>query len=80
MADFSITLTVPDDKISEFVDALNWAWGENDNGDGTTTPKTGAELRAEFKQRSENALKDVFRRYKEHLRQQQAVDDDIDIT
>ena len=80
MADFSVTLTVPDAKLAEFIDALNWAWGEKDNGDGTTTPKTGAELKAEYKTRSENALKDVYRRYKEYLRDQQNADGDIDIT
>jgi len=80
MANFSVSLTVPNDKVGELVDALNWAWGEKDNGDGTTTPKTAAELKAELKARSKKSLKDVYLRYKEHLRNIQSVEGDIDIT
>lgn len=80
MADFSITLNIEDAKIAQMIAALNWQWGEIDNGDGTTTPKTGAQLRAEFKTRSQQALRDVYARYQRHLRDQQAVDPDIGIT
>ena len=81
MADFSIPLTVPDAKVSELIDALNWQWGETDNGDGTTTPKTCAEIKVELKARTEQVLKDVFLRYKEHIRSQQVVvDGELDIT
>ena len=81
MADFSIPLTVPDAKVSELIDALNWQWGETDSGDGTTTPKTCAEIKVELKARTEQVLKDVFLRYKEHIRSQQVVvDGELDIT
>ena len=76
MADFSVSITVPDEKTSELVDALRWAWGAKDDGE----PKTPAELKAEFKTRSEAALKDVFKRHKEHLRAQSVIDTAIDVT
>lgn len=76
MADFSVSLTVPDAKVAELVNALRWAWGPKEDG----TDKSAAELRAEFKTRSENALKDIFKRHKEYLRSQTPVDDVIDVT
>ena len=67
MADFSTSITIADEDVPAFVDALNWAWGEKDNGDGTTTPKTFEELKTEHSNRVKNALDDVTARYDKHL-------------
>lgn len=65
MADFSIPITVPDAKVAELVDALNWAWADD-------TPMTGPELRAELKRRVEDQLREIYKNYK---RRQVQLDD-----
>jgi len=81
MADFSIPITIQDEaKVPALLDALRWQWGPNVDAGGVETDKTSAELKAEFKARSEQSLKDVYKRYQEHLRSQAVIDDTIDIT
>jgi hypothetical protein len=74
MAVFDIPITVPDDKVSELVDALNWAWVDEENGE-----MNGAELRAELKRRVEQDLQRIYKRHQQYLRDQQN-DDFINIT
>lgn len=76
MANFSISLTVPDDKVTELVEALCWHWGQKSPGVEYTT----AELRAKLKASVEDSLKGIFLRHKEHLRNSQAVSGNIAIT
>lgn len=73
MADFSISITVPDAKVSELVAAMNWAWGYTGEVGSPTAPRTGAQLRDEFKVRSVQALKDIHQRHQQYLREQQAL-------
>ena len=65
MADFSIQLTVPDEKVTELVDALNWSWND---GEVPDVPLTGAEIKTELKSRIEMDLQRRFKTYKNHLR------------
>ena len=74
MADFSVQITVPNEKVQELVDALNWKW--TIDGSGGMTP---AQLRANFKTRVEAMLKGIYREHKEWL-VSQAVTDDLDVT
>lgn len=69
MADFSIPITVPDDKVADLIDALNGAW--NAPGAPDMTP---AQLRAELKRRIEDQLRRI---YTVHMRDKakQAYDD-----
>jgi len=82
MADFSVSITVPDAKVNELVAALRWAWGPKTPAEGETpaVEYTPAELRAVFKTKVENSLKDIYKRHKEYLRNQQAVDTDLPVT
>ena len=45
MADLSISLTVPDAQLSKVSAALNWRWGQIDDGAGGTRDSTLAELK-----------------------------------
>ena len=78
MADFSIALTVPDNRVTELVAAMNWAWGYD--GSPGNELKTAAQLKAEYKTRSVAALKDIFTRHQQYLRDQQALAAAPDIT
>lgn len=79
MADFSVPLTVPDNKVTELLDAINWSVNRTDEN-GDPDPMTGTEARAWLKSSVEQSLRDIFKRHKEHLRAQQAIVDSIDIT
>ena len=76
MADFSVALTVPDDKVTELAAALRWHWGQKSPG----VEYTQAELRAKLKSSVEDSIRGIFLRHKEHLRNSQAVSGDIAIT
>jgi len=84
MADFSITLTVPDGKVNDLIDALNWENGQIQDVDGSGNPimrdRTPAELRAQLKASNEAFLLDIFKRYKRHLHAKAPIDDDLDIS
>jgi len=80
MADFSIPITVPDDKVADLIDALNVEWGPP--GGPAMTP---AELRAELKRRIEEQLKRVYRNHKRRQARQGYDQDlatlpDLDVT
>lgn len=77
MAAFNLTITVPDNKVSELVDALNWHYADEQ---GDANPETAGQLRARVESHTIQALKDIFKRHKEYLREQQAIDDQIAIT
>lgn len=78
MADFSVPLTVPDAKVAELLDAINWSVNRLDEN-GNPDPMSGPEARAWLKASVQQSLRDIFRRHKEHLRAQKAIDDAIDI-
>lgn len=80
MADFSITLTVEDPKIAGLVAAINWHDPPVDGNGDPLPDRTAAECRTWFKARAENALKDIYKRYQEHLRDQTVIDPDISVT
>lgn len=79
MADFSVSITVPDGKAAELLDAINWHVDRRDEN-GDPDPMTSVEARAWLKDATERSLKGIFTRHKEYLRSQQAIDDSIDIT
>lgn len=82
MAAFNLNITVPDNKVSELVDALNWHYADEQpkDGNGDPIPETAGQLRARVESHTIQALKDIFKRHKEYLREQQAIDDQIAIT
>jgi len=71
MADFSISITVPDDKISDLLDAIR-----REDGDGSLT---AAECKAVLKAHGEQWLRKVYRKHKQAI-QDAAGQNDIDIT
>lgn len=77
MAAFNLQITVPDAKVAELVDALNWHYADEQ---GDANPETAGQLRARVESHTIQALKDIFKRHKEYLREQTPVDDAIDIT
>lgn len=81
MADFSIVITVPDAKVSAFVAALRWHYGqvEDPPDSGSFRDRTQGELKALVDAGTINALKDIYTRHQEYLRAQAAIDS-IDIT
>ena len=76
MADFSISLTVPDNKVTELVAAMRWHYGEKSEG----VEYSQAELRGLLKTSVENSLKNIFTRHKVYLRDQGALKDDLSLT
>ena len=72
MADFSLTITVSDADVQTLVDAINWHNGA-DPDNPNNLPKTAAQCRTWFKERSIAALKDIVKRHREYLRSQQAI-------
>lgn len=80
MADFSISLTVPDNKVTELVAALRWHWGQVDDGAGGLRDRTQGELKGKLKESVEGSVKNIFTRHKKHLRDQGALNDDLALT
>ena len=78
MADFSLSITIPDDKVAEMIDALNWNYGQLEE-DGELRDRTAAELKALVNAGTVQALKDIYKRYQAYLLTQSPVDDIIDI-
>ena len=68
MANFSVGITVPDDKVDDLVAALRhqWFYGED---------VTVSQIRVELKRRVEEQLRTAYR---EHMRRQ--IKPEIDIT
>lgn len=79
MADFSISLTVPDAKLAELVDALRWKFFHTSMKPEDYAQVTPAQLRAKLKEQNENFLKDAFIEHKRWLAAQ-AQTDTIEIT
>jgi len=75
MADFTIPLTVPDNKVAELVAALRWHWPAPEG-----TEFTNAQLRAKLKASVESSIRDIFTRHKEYLRAQTEIDNTLDLT
>jgi len=71
LADFSIPITVPDDKVADLIDALNAEWGPP--GGPAMTP---AQLRAELKRLTEANLRRIYRNHKRR-QAKQAYDQDL---
>ena len=83
MADFTITITVPDGKLNEFVRAVRWdLTGDPDGGINPDTDLiyTVAEMKAEISNGVRQSFKDIFKRFKDWEKEQVPVDDEIDIT
>jgi len=59
MADFSFSLTIPDNRVNDLVDALRWKFG--DEG------ATAAQLKGMVKTMLIDDLKEINRDYKAHL-------------
>ena len=75
MADFSVSITVPNEKRSELVEALRWHWGPNEDD----SEKSVSELRAALKTSVESSLRDIFIRHKRYLRDQQEIDGSLEL-
>ena len=87
MAEFNVPLTIPDGKLSTFIDALRWSWGPIQDGEDENGPvmrdKTPAELKAEAAERQREAYLDIYRRYVKEQASSAAIasaDADIAIT
>lgn len=79
MATLNISITVPDQHVSEMVDAINWHAPRVDEN-GAPDPRNAAECQAWIKASMVSALKDIFTRYRVYQRDQQAISPDPDIT
>lgn len=73
MADFTIPLTVPDDKVNDLIDALNWSFND---GEDPVIPLTAAQLRDKLKARVQGDLERRFKEHRHYLRYIQIVDSD----
>ena len=56
MADFTIPITIPDEKLSTFIDALRRNYGANDDG----SDKTPAELKVNVKTSVTRMLRKIY--------------------
>lgn len=75
MADFSISITVPNDKVALLVAALRAQWGPFMVGpDDDIAQITPAQLRVEFKRRAENMLRREYIKYTKSEAASNAVD------
>ena len=72
MADFSLPVTVPDDKVSEFLDALRWHYKMP-----TATP---AQLRNKAAEDLRTDLIKMFKAYKRYQLEINPPSDEINIT
>jgi hypothetical protein len=59
MADFSVTITVPDDKVADLQNALRARFGTNQDG----SAKTPAELKALFDAEVKRVLRRIYSDY-----------------
>ena len=60
MADFTIDLTVPDAKITEFIEAVRWRYDAE-------TLVTTADVKARFKQEVVELMKETYTNHREYL-------------
>ena len=82
MTDYNVAFTVPTDKNAELIDALRWHWGQIEDpvDSGNMRDRTPVELKAKIQEGLQNSIRDIFKRYKVHLRDQIVADTDIEIT
>lgn len=74
MADFSITITVPDDKVADIVAAYNDRFPQTDqNGDPVVMD--AAAVRALIKDKTMASMKTVYQSYKRDQAASAATDD-----
>jgi hypothetical protein len=66
MADLTITLTIPDDKVADFYESLRFKYGRK--GDGTAY--SNAELRQLKKDEVRATVKKDYRTYKKSLNEE----------
>lgn len=76
MADYSVSITVPDGKTAELVDALRWHYGQKEDG----SEYSAAELKTKLDDGFRQALADIYLRHKRYLKTQEAVDGDLSVT
>ena len=72
MADFTLPVTVPDDKVDTFMDALRWHYKMSNATPAELKTLATNELRAN--------LKDVFKQYKKWYHANNPPSDEIDLT
>lgn len=65
MADFTVTITVPDAKVPELREALKGYFGATKIVDGVPVEKTNADLKADFDAEVRRMLAKMYKRYKE---------------
>ncbi len=68
MADFTLTITIPDPKVDEVVDALRAYFRKNNDG----SEKTITELKEEFRL---DAIRRIKRMHEDYMRKNAAVAD-----
>ena len=74
MADFSLTITVPDDKVADLVAAYNDRFPQKDQ-DGNAVVMDAAAVRALVKEKIMASMKSVYQSYKQEQAAQAASDD-----
>ena len=82
MSDFTLNITIPDDKVTVMVAAMNWQYGqiEDPPGSGTYRDRTAGELKVFINAQTIQALKDIFTRYERYLHTQEPIPSPPDIT
>jgi len=76
MAILTLTITVPDNKVSGLQDAINWEM----NNDPLNPDWTLAECRTALEIKVRNELKDLYVRHQKFLASEAAANNTIDIT
>jgi hypothetical protein len=81
MAEFNITITIPNDKVQDLIDAYNWMAGGS-NGTDPNPRMTAGDIRDQEKQQVIKRMVHVYRSHKvwlhkEWLRHQSANVDDL---
>jgi len=71
MAVLNLTLNVPDNKVQELTDALNWKWNTN---------LTPAQIRDQIEDNLKDHLVKAYTSHKKYLASIAPIDDDFDIT
>ena len=74
MADFNISITIPDDKVSPLVDAIKWDDGGRGDTPSTLTP---AQARNAMKLFLIAHMKSIYLDHKKWLAEQAAHTDDL---
>ena len=70
MATLTLTLNIPDDKVQDLADALNWKWKTN---------LTPAQLQSKIEDVIRGQLVNAYRSHQRYLISQTPITNDIDI-